>query len=85
MAQPIEKWIEELNTEIAALVDEIRDRSMELQQNDPVITELFRRHGEKLGALTYLQNKHSQEEPPKKKRKRKSTKALVDQKRKKDK
>jgi len=81
MTQPMEKWIEELQEEIIVLNEEIRERSMELQRNDPVINELFQRHAQKSGALEYIQRKTEVvEEAKPKKRKRK--KALVDQARK---
>lgn len=76
MAQPINKWIEELEKEIVDLIDQIRERSMELQQKDPVARELFKLHAEKQGALDYLQRKSNAviEEKPKTEQKQKRKK-----------
>jgi len=78
MAQPMNKWIEELEEELILLNEEIRERSMELQRKDPVINEMFQRHAQKQGALDYLKSKEDKTVEEAKPKKRKRKKALVD-------
>ncbi len=74
MAQPIEKWIEELEKEVNVINEQLSERAIEIQRTDPVMNEFFRKLAEKQGALNYLKSKSSSEDEEKKPNKTKSKK-----------
>jgi len=80
LAQPLNKWIEELEKEVVTIQQQMQERSIELQQKDPVMRELFNRHAEKAGALKYLTDKQPTDEP--KSKKKKQPKPMIERKRK---
>ena len=76
MAQPLEKWVEDLEKEVAGLSDQLNKRARELQQQDPIFNGLIKTMTEKQGAMNYLRDqiapvdKVDPEKPKKKKDKK---------------
>jgi len=68
LAQPLNKWIEELQDEIESINEQLRARALELQNQDTVFNEFLRKKFAKEGALNYLQNKLSEQKPKEKKK-----------------
>jgi len=65
MAQPLEKWVEDLEKEITGLNDQLNKRAMELQRQDPAFNGLIKTMTEKQGAMNYLKDQIAPVEEPK--------------------